>query len=164
MTGGLGMTPGPPRMAHPRPSHHLAGMNASTRLALAPLLLTLTQSPSVLAQSAMHGIAKDVAGEERPYITAGDRAYLIGSQSGGFPDMGDHVAGEMGGLWIHPIKVADGFWATVRDLSSGDEVGLTEADELVTYPYANRLHYGPVLDGLEIERLEFSPDSQPGVI
>ncbi|HEU4525884.1 MAG TPA: hypothetical protein VFR62_12735 [Gemmatimonadales bacterium] len=139
-------------------------MKASTRLAITSLLLTLTHAPSVPAQSAMHGIAKDVAGEERPYITAGDRAYLIGSQSGGFPDMGDHVAGEMGGLWIHPIKLADGFWVAVRDLSSGDAVNLAEADELVTFPYANRLRYGPVLDGVEIERFEFSPDSQPGVI
>ena len=122
----------------------------------------LGQSPQPSA--AMHGIALDVEGDERPYATAGDRAYLIGSQDGGFPDMGDHVPGEMGGLWIHPIKLVDGLWTAVRDATSGLEVPLSDAEQLVTYPYGNRLRYRPVLDGLEIDRFEFSPDGHPGVV
>jgi len=136
-------------------------------LHLALVCLTITRplvGQTVHASAAMHGIAADVEGEQRPYVTAGDRAYLIGSQDGGFPDMGDHVPGEMGGLWIHPIKLVDGFWAAVRDVSSGREVALSEAGQLVTYPYGTRLRYQPVLDGVEIERFEFSPDGQPGVI
>jgi glycogen debranching enzyme len=136
-------------------------------LHLALVCLTITRplvGQSEHASAAMHGIAADVEGEQRPYVTAGDRAYLIGSQDGGFPDMGDHVPGEMGGLWIHPIKLVDGFWAAVRDVSSGREVALSEAGQLVTYPYGTRLRYQPVLDGVEIERFEFSPDGQPGVI
>ena len=137
--------------------------------AFACLLLTLTFVHPLAAQgeqssAPMRGIAKAVEGERRPYVTAGDRAYLIGSQDGGFPDMGDHVPGEMGGLWIHPIKLVDGFWTAVRDVSSGREVALSEADQLVTYPYGTRFRYEPVLDGVEIERFEFSPDGWPGVI
>jgi hypothetical protein len=112
----------------------------------------------------MHGIARQVEGERRPYVTAGDRAYLIGSQDGGFPDMGDHVPGEMGGLWIHPIKLLDGFWASVRDGSNGREAPLSEADQLVTYPYGTLLRYEPVLGGVEVERQELSPDGHPGVV
>ncbi|MDQ2673487.1 MAG: hypothetical protein M3Y40_02425 [Chloroflexota bacterium] len=136
---------------------------------LASLILTPTRSTILAAQSAstaliMQGIAKEVDGGERPYATAGDRAYLIGSQHGGFPDMGDHVPGEMGGLWIHPIKLVDGFWATLRDPASGKSTDLSEAARIVAYPYGTRFRYEPVLDGLEIERFEFSPDGHPGVV
>ena len=136
---------------------------------LASLILTPTRSTILAAQSAstaliMQGIAKEVDGGERPYATAGDRAYLIGSQHGGFPDMGDHVPGEMGGLWIHPMKLVDGFWATLRDPASGKSTDLSEAARIVAYPYGTRFRYEPVLDGLEFERFEFSPDGHPGVV
>ena len=36
---------------------------------------------------------------------------------GGFPDLGHHLPGEMGGLWTFPVKLADGFWF---GLSKGD--------------------------------------------
>ncbi|HET7553288.1 MAG TPA: hypothetical protein VFK04_18485 [Gemmatimonadaceae bacterium] len=102
--------------------------------------------------------------ERQPYVTAGDRAYLIGTQDGDFPDMGQHVPGEMGGLWLHPIKLIDGFWATVTDLATGRESALSESSELVTYPYGTLLRYGAVLDELEVERFQFSPDSCQGVV
>ena len=45
-----------------------------------------------------------------PYATAGDRLYSIGLQDGSFaPSLGWHVRGEMGGVWMHPIKLLDGF-------------------------------------------------------
>gem|GEM_PF-2495269 len=46
----------------------------------------------------------------RPFAITGRRAYLIGQQDGAFPDMGNHLPGEMGGLWLPPLKIADGFW------------------------------------------------------
>lgn len=46
----------------------------------------------------------------RLFAVAGRRSYLIGALHGGFPDLGHHLPGEMGGLWVPPIKVADGFW------------------------------------------------------
>src|SRR5512147_1348653 len=78
--------------------------------------------------------------------------------------MGQHVPGEMGGLWLHPIKLIDGFWATVTDLATNHEIALSESPELVTYPYGNRFRYGRVLDSLAIERFQFSPDGQNGLI
>ena len=31
-----------------------------------------------------------------PFVTAGDRVYMVGHQDGSFPDLGWHIAGEMG--------------------------------------------------------------------
>jgi hypothetical protein len=49
-----------------------------------------------------------------PYVTAGDRLYMVGHQNGQFPDLGWHVTGEMGGIWNHPIKLMDGFSAKIQ--------------------------------------------------
>jgi glycogen debranching enzyme len=70
----------------------------------------------------------------------------------------------MGGLWLHPIKLIDGFWAEVRDLATSQDSALSESTELVNYPYGNRFRYGAVLDSLEIERFQFSPDGRQGLI
>src|SRR3954468_17837857 len=99
-----------------------------------------------------------------PYVTAGDRAYLIGTQDGNFPDLGGHVPGEMGGLWVHPIKLIDGFQASVSDWAAGQKKVLSQASEFINYPYGNRFAYGSVLDSMEVERFQFSPDGHPGVV
>jgi len=99
-----------------------------------------------------------------PYVTAGDRTYLIGTQDGNFPDMGDHVPGEMGGLWMPPIKLIDAFQARIADVGTREEFPLTESAEMLAYPYGNRFIYGQVLDAIDIERFQFSPDGRPGLI
>lgn len=48
--------------------------------------------------------------KKNPYLTAGDKTYIIGTQDGNFPDLGGHTPGEMGGVWNHLIKLLDGFW------------------------------------------------------
>ena len=116
------------------------------------------------AKPAMAGIASHAQHQHQPYVTAGDRAYLIGTQDGNFPDLGGHVPGEMGGLWLHPIKLIDGFWAQVTDSATHQQVALSESTDFVTYPYGTRFRYGPVLDSLDIDRFQFSPDGQQGVI
>jgi len=133
------------------------------------LLLALTnphllRSQSDYAAPIMAGISNHGENKGQPYVTAGDRAYLIGTQDGNFPDMGRHVPGEMGGLWLHPIKLIDGFWATITDRATHQQLALSESAELISYPYGNRFRYGQVLDSLEIERFQFSPDSQQGLI
>ena len=40
----------------------------------------------------------------RRYAASGDRAYDLGSEDGRYPAMGFHTRGEMGGIWIPPIK------------------------------------------------------------
>jgi glycogen debranching enzyme len=132
-------------------------------LALAAPTLLLAQQETYAAE-AMRGISNEGKNGTDPYVTAGDRAYLIGTQDGNFPDQGEHLAQEMGGLWVHPIKLIDGFEASVRDSAGGQERVLAKSGEFINYPYGNRFKYGEVLDGLEIQRFQFAPDGQPGVV
>src|SRR4051795_1165436 len=89
------------------------------------------------ASAVMEGISNQGKNQADPYAAAGDRSYLIGTQDGDFPDLGGHVPGEMGGLWIHPIKLVDGFWAGVSEEGSNQEVPLQSAKEFINYPYGN---------------------------
>jgi len=136
---------------------------------LLSLSFELINTPSLWCQveyaaPVMAGISNHGQNLSQPYVTAGDRAYLIGTQDGNFPDMGEHVPGEMAGLWLHPIKLLDGFWATITEPATHQQAALSKSPEFITYPYGNRFRYGPVFDSLEIERFQFSPDSQSGLI
>ncbi len=128
-------------------------------LALVVMAAHADEPPAELA-----GISNQGRNKQQPYVTAGDRAYLIGTQDGNFPDMGQHVPGEMAGLWLPPIKLIDGFQARIVDAESDAEILLTESAEMVVYPYGNRFRYGRVLDGVEVERFQFSPDGGTGVV
>ena len=114
--------------------------------------------------SVMSGLSNHGQTKTGGYITAGDRIYLIGTQDGNFPDMGRHVEGEMGGLWLPPIKLIDGFWAKLTDVTSGEAKWLTDAAEFVNYPYGNEFKYVPVLDGVEVRRFQFCPDGRQGIV
>src|SRR5690348_5866951 len=144
-------------------------MNRGIHSILLSLFFALTNVQLLPCQNAyampiMAGISNHGANKLEPYVTAGDRAYLIGTQDGNFPDMGGHLTGEMGGLWLHPIKLIDGFWAEVTDVASHEHVALSKSSEFIDYPYGNLFRYAPVLDGVKIERFQFSPQGQPGVI
>lgn len=90
------------------------------------------------------------------YATTGNRTYLVGTQDGRFPDMGHHVPGEMGGLWNHPIKLLDGFWAKL------DGAWLERATEFVSAPHYNEIIYR--LPGLTVTRHQFVPDDQEALV
>lgn len=143
-------------------------MNIAIRSVLMSFLFALT-SPQLLpsqsdyATPILAGLSNHGQNKGDPYVTAGDRTYLIGTQDGNFPDMGQHVPGEMGGLWLHPIKLMDGFWAKVTDIATNREIVLSESADFVNYPYGNRFRYGPVFDGLEVERFQFQ-SGRPGGI
>ncbi len=144
-------------------------MKSASRSVLLSLLFALTNAHPLPSQDdyatpILAGVSNHGRNKGQPYVTAGDRTYLIGTQDGNFPDMGQHVPGEMGGLWLHPIKLIDGFWAKVTDMASNQNIGLSESTEFVNYPYGNRFRYGMALDSLEIERFQFSPDGQQGLI
>ena len=97
-----------------------------------------------------------------PYVTAGDRLYVVGHQNGTFPDHGWHVAGEMGGVWDHPIKLLDGFEIAIE--TGGQVWNLDNASKFTNYPTGNVLSFNNELLGLEVERLQFVPDQTEGVI
>ncbi len=95
-----------------------------------------------------------------PFVTAGDRVYMVGHQDGSFPDLGWHISGEMGGIWDHPIKLMDGFTIHVRDermLWTLDSASLFQ-----NFPFGN-LHTFKSGD-LQIDRFQFVPDGIEGLI
>lgn len=97
-----------------------------------------------------------------PYVTAGDRVYMVGHQDGTFPELGWHIKGEMGGIWNHPIKLMDGFEV---DLSWDDQtIKLNHADTFVNYPFANKHLYRIADKNLSIERWQFVPDHKEGLL
>ncbi len=108
----------------------------------------------------------NIAGTEAyldsPFVTAGDRVYLVGHQNGTFPELGWHIKGEMGGLWNHPIKLLDGF-ETVLTVN-GKEHALNNAISFVNYPYANKHVFNLEDSQLQITRWQFVPDGEEGIL
>ncbi len=98
---------------------------------------------------------------DSPYVTAGDRVYMVGHQNGSFPELGWHIPGEMGGIWNHPIKLMDGFDAEL--LLGDDTVMLNDANLFTNYPYANEHHFDLTEHGLEVRRWQFVPDHTEGL-
>ena len=131
-------------------------------VAATTLCFALASTPALVAQTA--GLSSQGRTGDRPYVTAGTRIYVIGTQNGDFPDMGDHLPGEMGGVWLHPIKLIDGFWARVAEPATGRDTALSAGTDFTTYPYGSRITYGAVLDSLEVERFQFSPDGREGFV
>ncbi len=144
-------------------------MNRNAPAILLPFVLILGATDLAWSQqdsapAVMDGISNQGKNQADPYAAAGDRSYIIGTQDGKFPDLGGHVSGEMGGVWIHPIKLVDGFWARVSEEGTNQEVQLQSATEFINYPYGNRFRYGEVVNDVEIERFQFSPDGYPGAV
>ena len=129
-------------------------------------LFLLLISGSVFAQSKVSDYirsSESMKGQSAylstPYVTAGDKLYMVGHQDGTFPPLGWHVKDEMGGIWAHPIKLLDGFEASYTD--HGAVVQLDRASQFTNYPFANQHNY----DGLEIQvqRFQFVPDGKKAV-
>lgn len=91
-----------------------------------------------------------------PYNTAGDKLYMVGHQDGSFPELGWHVKGEMGGIWHHPIKLMDGFSATLY--IGQQSVLLNKADLFINYPFGNKHVFKMDDSELFVERFQFVPD------
>src|SRR5215471_8556954 len=70
----------------------------------------------------------------------------------------------MGGLWMQPVKLMDGFWVKLSDANKNSETLLKDAREFVNYPYGNRFRYAPILDGIEAERFQFCPQGNEGMV
>jgi glycogen debranching enzyme len=144
------------------PAAALAGESGGAPLA--PDAPALSPPESDYAAPILAGISNQGRTRQQPYVTAGDRTYLIGTQDGNFPDMGRHIPGEMGGLWLPPIKLIDGFEARIAEVGTDREISLSESAEMITYPYGNLFRYGRVLDELDVDRFQFSPDHQQGLL
>ena len=97
------------------------------------------------------------------YTTAGNRLYCIGSQNGRFPDVGFHVAGEMGGIWQQPIKLMDGFGFTLKDIPSG-RLLTPVFDKFTSYSFASKFRYPVEGENITIIQTQFVPDNLPVLV
>lgn len=98
------------------------------------------------------------------YLTAGEYMKTIGTQDGYFPDFGHHLAGEMGGVWLHPIKLLDGFWLRVKDKKRDISVW-AKADEFINHPWGSEFRYDHGLGHIpaSIIRTQFAPELEKGM-
>lgn len=117
-----------------------------------PIAGLLEDVPSINGTSAYLG---------SPYVTAGDRVYMVGHQDGSFPPLGWHIKGEMGGIWNHPIKLMDGFDTELTLENS--TLPLDKANSFVNFPFANKHYFEFPENEIIVERLQFVPDGAQGV-
>ena len=87
---------------------------------------------------------------DRRSLVVGDRFYEMGTEDGGYPAIGFHTRGEMGGFWTPPIKVLDGLWF---------KAGGTwlKAQRYTSGWGYQRMDLG-THDGVSITRTDFAPD------
>ena len=67
----------------------------------------------------------------------------------------------MGGVWNHPIKLLDGYQATIMTENSSEE--LVDAS-FINYPYGNTFIYELERLNLSVEQFQFSPDQHQGLV
>jgi hypothetical protein len=89
----------------------------------------------------------------RRYVSAGDRAYVMGFEDGNFYAQGWHVTGEMGGVWTQPLKLVDGVWFSV------DGSWLGPAEKFTSGWGYTRMDF-PDASGLKVSRVDFAPDGR----
>ena len=99
-------------------------------------------------------------------ICASEHAKLIGATDGLFPDFGHHSEREMGGLWMYPIKVLDGFWLRFYDKDADNVNTWIIADRYEIAPWGDRFEYLSNLGhtSVKIVREQIAPDSAKGLI
>ena len=95
---------------------------------------------------------------DSPFVTAGNRIYIVGHQDGSFPELGWHIQGEMGGVWDHPIKLFDGFDAEL--VFDKDTISLNKATSFVNYPIAGKHIFNISGKEIEVERWQFVPEHE----
>lgn len=100
------------------------------------------------------------------YVCSNEKIKLIGGTDGYFPDYGHHLENEMGGLWLYPVKLLDGFWMHFKDETGKLANCYMKADSFDNYPhkvgfgYGNGLGHTTVVAG----RTDLAPEGLKGVI
>jgi hypothetical protein len=95
--------------------------------------------------------------DARRFVTAGPRAYEVGTEAGRYPAAGFHTRGEMGGVLAPPIKLLDGIWFGVDGTWLPAAARFTSGHGYVKMTV-------PVRPGLTVERTDFVPGEQRGAL
>lgn len=127
-------------------------------LAAACLMTACSTTPFSLTQemSQQEALLGTAHNQHNLCVAAGDKLYSIGDQAGRFPEVGFHVQGEMGGIWMHPIKLADGFTMSIQ-LEGQSTMPLDVCNQFIAHPLGNQFRYD-ISDALRIVRTDFVPD------
>lgn len=98
-------------------------------------------------------------------VCAGEHIKLVSTLDGRFPDFGHHLPNEMGGLWMPPVKLLDGFWMHFLDRDGIGDCWLS-ADGYTALPEGNLFHFrqgmGPT--PIQIDLHQLAPDEARGVV
>jgi hypothetical protein len=94
---------------------------------------------------------------DRREVAAGTRAYSIGFEDGRFYANGWHTTGEMGGIWTPPLKLLDGVWFGLDGQWVGPATKFSSGYGYTRYDL-------PATAGLGVQRTDFVPDGQRGVL
>lgn len=128
------------------------------------LFLAACQSAPVaesLERDCWNGLSSDGTTLDKEFVTSGRKAQIIGQQNLAFADMGGHIPGEMGGIWMGRIKVADGFWLNVTD--DAGNVDSLRAQRMTVYPHFNEFDLGTIKGGIKVKSQQFASDKEEGV-
>ncbi|MEA2363000.1 MAG: hypothetical protein QOD71_2145 [Thermoleophilaceae bacterium] len=123
-------------------------------IAVAAALAVLAGAGAAHAASTLS--TSDRLGDRR-YVAAGERAYVVGSEAGGFPATGWHIRGEMGGIWSPPLKLVDGVWFALDGKWTGPATRFTSGSGYIAMDL-------PAPAGLDARRVEFVPDGRRAVL
>jgi hypothetical protein len=95
--------------------------------------------------------------DARRFVTAGPRAYELGTEAGRYPASGFHTRGEMGGIFSPPIKLLDGIWFGIDGSWIGSATTFTSGHGYVKMALPGR-------PGLSIERTDVVPGEARGAL
>jgi hypothetical protein len=95
--------------------------------------------------------------QDRRYMTAGERAYVMGFEDGNFYAQGWHITGEMGGVWSQPLKLVDGVWFGVDGEWIGGAKRFTSGWGYTRMRFARR-------GDLSLSRTDLAPDGRRGAL
>jgi len=131
-------------------------------LSVGVVVLSLATGGQALARSHPQGQAASELSvtsrlADRREVAAGTRAYSIGFEDGRFYANGWHITGEMGGVWTPPLKLLDGMWFGLDGNWVGPATKFTSGWGYTRYDL-------PATAGLGVERTDFVPDGQRGVL
>jgi hypothetical protein len=125
------------------------------RVIAAGIVLAVTTGTGVAAAAPELSTSDQL--KTRRYVSAGDRAYVMGFEDGGFYAQGWHISGEMGGVWTQPLKLVDGVWFSI------DGQWLQPATKFTSGWGYTRLDF-PRASGLKVSRTDFAPDGRRGAL
>jgi hypothetical protein len=106
-------------------------------------------------------LAADVGSDVVPVYLAGQKMYYVGMTTGDMQPIGaEHLVGEMGGLWAHPTKVADGLTLLIADPDGTHPMAHgIEVIELLSH-----VEWRYRIGGMEVKRRDFIVEDQAAYV